>query len=91
MTPTERKVLLLRKNLTVAGLAREFNCLRQELSMCINAAPGREYPHLRSLLAKKLDTNSRAAFPVRTAKAESCLDLSICKCQFNQQQKESQR
>ncbi len=56
MTPTERKVLLLRKNLTVAGLAREFNCLRQELSMCINAAPGREYPELRKLLAKKLKT-----------------------------------
>lgn len=57
MTPTERKVLLLRNGLTVAGLAREFDCLRQELSMCINAAPGREYPRLRKLLAKKLKTS----------------------------------
>lgn len=54
MSPIERKVLLVQRSFTVAGLAREFGCRRQELSMCINAAPGREYPHLRKLLAKRL-------------------------------------
>lgn len=57
MSPTERKVLLIQNGLTVAGLAREFGCLRQELSMCLHGTPGREYPELRKLLAKKLKTS----------------------------------
>lgn len=57
LTSKEIKVLLLKDDLTVAGLAREFNCLRQELSMCIHRAAGRKYPHLEKLLAKKLKTN----------------------------------
>lgn len=52
MSPIEIKVLLLRRGLTISGLAEEFGCYRQELSMLINGR--RIYPHLRELLAQKL-------------------------------------
>lgn len=52
MTPIEIKVLLLRRGLTISGLADEFGCYRQELSMLINGR--RVYAHLREKLARKL-------------------------------------
>ncbi len=52
MSPIEIKVLLLRRGLTVTGLADEFRCYRQELSMLINGR--RVYPQLREKLARKL-------------------------------------
>jgi predicted amino acid racemase len=52
MSLVEIKVLLLRRGLTISGLAEEFGCYRQELSMMINGR--RVYPLLREKLARKL-------------------------------------
>lgn len=52
MTPIEIRILLLRLGLTIQGLADEFGCYRQELSMMINGR--RIYPQLREKLAHKL-------------------------------------
>jgi hypothetical protein len=54
MTAKQIKIILIEKDLTIAGLALEFECRRQELSMCINKAPYRVYPELRMKLANCL-------------------------------------
>lgn len=58
MTPKEIKVVLLERDLTISGLAREFGCDQSELSRCIHR--DRTYPDLRKKLAKRL------RIPVRT-------------------------
>lgn len=52
MSTTEIKIILLRQGLEIKELAQEFDCRRQELSMCIRQV--RIYPELRKKLAKKL-------------------------------------
>lgn len=60
MSPIEIKVLLLRRGKSIAGLARKFDCFREQLSMCIRQV--REYPHLRQLLADELDMSVEQLF-----------------------------
>lgn len=52
MTPLEIRIELMRRGLTITGLAEEFDCYRQQLSMLINGR--RVYPALRARLAAKL-------------------------------------
>jgi hypothetical protein len=52
MTPKQIKIILLENDLTIQGLADEFGCRRQELSMCINQR--RNYPSLQEKLAERL-------------------------------------
>ena len=61
MTKKEIKKRLIDLDLTVAALAREFGCQREELSMCINRA--RVYPALRKKLAKRLKVPVEVLFP----------------------------
>jgi lambda repressor-like predicted transcriptional regulator len=60
MTPTEIKIELLRKGLTITGLAVKFGCRREELSMCIRQV--RIYPHLRELLAAEFGMTVEQVF-----------------------------
>lgn len=52
MTPKEIKVVLLERDLTISGLARDFGCDQSELSRCIHR--NRVYPELRKKLARRL-------------------------------------
>ena len=52
MSPIEIKILLIRRGLTITGLADRFDCYREQLSMCIRQV--RVYPELRKKLAKEL-------------------------------------
>ncbi|MBD0392954.1 MAG: hypothetical protein ICV52_03520, partial [Microcoleus sp. C1-bin4] len=54
------KILLIERGETVAGLARKFKCLRQELSMVVNGA--RFYPHLQDALASHFNTTVEELF-----------------------------
>ncbi|OLE52649.1 MAG: hypothetical protein AUG51_16900 [Acidobacteria bacterium 13_1_20CM_3_53_8] len=67
MSPIEIRVLLLRQGLTIEGLAQEFGCYRQQLSMTINRR--RVYPHLRAKLAKKLGLTIEQLFGEQSRKA----------------------
>lgn len=67
MSPIEIKVLLLRRGLTISGLAEEFGCFRQQLSMLINGR--RWYPRLAALLAKKLGCTVEQLFGEKGQKA----------------------
>jgi lambda repressor-like predicted transcriptional regulator len=60
MTTIEIKIELLRQGKTISGLAREFGCLREELSMCIRKV--RIYPRLRRLLAAELGISEEQLF-----------------------------
>lgn len=52
MSPLDIRIELMRRDLTISGLAEEFGCYRQQLSMLINGR--RVYPALRQRLAAKL-------------------------------------
>jgi predicted amino acid racemase len=67
MSPIEIRVLLLRRGLTIQGLADEFGCYRQELSMTINRR--RDYPALREQLAQKLGLTVEQLFGQQSRKA----------------------
>lgn len=67
MSPIEIRVILLRSGLTITGLAEEFGCYRQELSMTINGR--REYPRLREFLARKLGYSVEQLFGCNSRKA----------------------
>jgi predicted amino acid racemase len=67
MSPVEIRVLLLRRGLTISGLAEEFHCYRQQLSMMINGR--RFYPHLQEKLARKLGYTVEQLFGNRARKA----------------------
>jgi hypothetical protein len=60
MTPIEIKIMLLRRGRSIAELARQFDCRREELSMCINQL--RVYPKLRVLLAAELGLSVEQLF-----------------------------
>ena len=60
MTPKEIKIILIQRDLSISGLAREFGCLRQELQMCIYRI--RRYPELRKKLAEKLGLSEEELF-----------------------------
>jgi hypothetical protein len=74
MTYEDRKILLIRKKKTIAGLAAEYEsanpgkrCSREMMSQCIRSVY--EYPELREFLAKKLDTTIERLFgPKRKAR-----------------------
>ena len=51
MTPLEIKILLLRKGLTVSGIAREMGARRDMVSQQIHGHY--EYPHLRRELKRR--------------------------------------
>jgi lambda repressor-like predicted transcriptional regulator len=63
MSPTtlKIKIRLLEHGLNIADLAREFGCLRKELSMTIGL--DREYPRLRQKLADRLGIPIDVLFP----------------------------
>jgi plasmid maintenance system antidote protein VapI len=67
MSPIEIRVLLLRLGLTISGLAEEFGCYRQELSMMINGR--RYYPRLQEKFARKLGLTVEQLFGDRARKA----------------------
>jgi len=67
MSPIEIKILLLRRGLTISGLAAEFGCFRQELSMMINGK--RVYARLREKFAQKLGYTVEQLFGSETRKA----------------------
>jgi len=67
MTYTERKILLLQKGLTIAGLARSYQkskrgrtCRREEMSQCVRGV--RLYPDLREFLAQQLEMTVERLF-----------------------------
>jgi hypothetical protein len=69
MTYKDRKKLLLELDLTIAGLAVDYErenrkkhltCSREEMSQCIRGV--RVYPELRKFLAKKLDKTEEELF-----------------------------
>ena len=60
MTPKEIKRILFERDLKISGLAREFECFSQELSMCVHQK--RPYPELREKLAKKLGMSVEELF-----------------------------
>jgi lambda repressor-like predicted transcriptional regulator len=61
MTKKQIKIMLIEKDFSVAGLAREFGCFREQLQMCIDRR--REYPELRKKLAKRLGVSVEVLFP----------------------------
>lgn len=65
MTPKDIRRILFERDLTVAGLAKELGCRRQELSMTIRRA--RPYPEIRKKLAKKLRIKETVLFSSETA------------------------
>ena len=65
MTPNEIRIELLKRNLSITGLAKKFSdtgtpCRRQELSMMIRGV--RVYPVLRKRLAKELGISVNRLF-----------------------------
>lgn len=66
MTYEERKIELIRKGLTIQGLADEYTrktrrpCRREEMSQCLRGV--RIYPPLREFLAQKLDKTEEQLF-----------------------------
>lgn len=69
MTYKDRKKLLIDLDLTIAGLAAEYErenrkkqltCSREEMSQCVRGV--RIYPALRKFLAKKLDQTEEQLF-----------------------------
>ena len=69
MTPTEIKILLLREGYTITGLALEFSCKREELSMCIHKH--RVYPELQEKLAVKLGYTREQMFGSQAKQAKA--------------------
>ena len=65
MTTTDIKIELLKRGLTIAALAREFGCRREELSMCVRKT--RPYPQLRERLAAELGIPEEKLFPQNTS------------------------
>jgi lambda repressor-like predicted transcriptional regulator len=61
MTRKQIKIMLIEKDLSVAGLAREFGYFREELQMCIGRQ--RQYPKLREKLAARLGVSVETLFP----------------------------
>jgi len=68
MTPTEIKIMMLRKGYSIAGLAREFGCRREELSMCIHRQ--RIYPELQEKLASKFGYTREQMFGAQAKQAK---------------------
>lgn len=78
MTPVERKVLLLVKKQSIAGLARKYaaqlpkqqrniESLRKRFSMCINGE--RVYPQFQEFIATELDQPVEQLFGQTEAQA----------------------
>jgi lambda repressor-like predicted transcriptional regulator len=67
MTPTEIKIELLRKGYSITGLAREFGCRREELSMCVHQS--RVYPEIQEKLARKLGYSRQHMFGSQAKRA----------------------
>lgn len=61
MTPEEIKIILIRKHVTIAGLAAAYEkktgktCSREAMSQCIRQVKYRQYPELREFLEAELD------------------------------------
>jgi hypothetical protein len=64
METMDIKILLIRRGLTIQGLANKIGCRRQELSYCINGT--RMYLSLRPRLAAELGMPVKAIFPPKT-------------------------
>jgi transcriptional regulator with XRE-family HTH domain len=69
MGPTDIKILLLRRGLTITALADKLGCRRQELSYTIHG--NRVYPSLRKRLAAELGIDMDAMFPPKAAARSS--------------------
>ena len=68
MTTIEIKIELLRQGWTIAGLAQDFGCRREELSMCIRKV--RPYPELQEKLAVKLGYTREQMFGSQAKRAK---------------------
>jgi hypothetical protein len=83
MTPLKIKILLLKKQKNITGMARAYalrkgidlnsdspnklDSLRKQFSMCVNG--DREYPDLQEFIAEELETPVEQLFPQRRRKA----------------------